>query len=62
VAAGLQMGGDVVPDRPIEPQSGDQQDVHLSSPSPSRSGPLDAASGFFQAPTINTVPDDWLPD
>ena len=38
VAAGLELGGNVAPDRPVEPQAGDQQDAHISSPSPLRSG------------------------
>ncbi len=34
MAVSPELGGDVVPDRRAEPQPGDQQDVHLSSPSP----------------------------
>jgi hypothetical protein len=33
VAAGLQLGGHVIPDRPVEPQAREQHDVHVSSPS-----------------------------
>jgi hypothetical protein len=37
MAAGLELGGDVVPGRPVEPQARDQHDVHIGSPSPLRS-------------------------
>ena len=53
VAASLELGGDVVPDRRVEPQASDQHDVHLSSPSRCGAVAPDVLERILPAPTID---------
>src|ERR1700722_10800135 len=59
MAAGFEPGGNAVPGRTVEPQAGDQHDVHISSLLTLAWLPCVISAGL--PPTIAPVPDDRLP-